>query len=81
MRTLAAISIVLSTTACDGDAGSPPEQKQGAEVSESRSDSSPPLRDIPPAKRQEGQKVHSVKPLPRPKPDEPDAGTGGEDRR
>jgi hypothetical protein len=81
MRTLAAISLALSTTACDGDAGSPPEQKQGPDVSESRSDSSPPLRDIPPAKREEGHKVHSVKPLPRPKADEPEAGDAGEEHR
>lgn len=47
--------------------GSPPVQR-GPEVSGSRSDASPPLKDIPPAKRSTKRRVHPVKPLPRPKP-------------
>jgi len=45
-----------------------PEVQRGAEVSGSRSDTSPPLRDLPPAPRRPGRRVHPVKPLPRPAP-------------
>jgi len=44
-------------------------------VTGSQSDTSPPLRDIPPAKRQEEKRIHPVKPLPRPHPDAPDGGS------
>jgi hypothetical protein len=68
MRALAALSLMLSATACNQDGGTPPPEQHGPEVTGSQSDSSPPLRDIPPAKRQEGQRVHPVKPVPRPPP-------------
>lgn len=55
------------------DAGEPPPVTRNPEVGESRHDISPPLRDIPPAKRRKGHRVHPVKPLPRPKPP-PDGG-------
>ncbi|HEY6908516.1 MAG TPA: hypothetical protein VI356_04045 [Myxococcales bacterium] len=55
------------------DAGEPPPVDRNPEVGESRHDISPPLRDIPPAKRRKGHRVHPVKPLPRPKPP-PDGG-------
>jgi hypothetical protein len=77
MKTLAAISIALSATACESDGGSSEPPKQTPEVSGSRSDSSPPLREIPPATPREGKRVHPVKPLPRPTPD---AGTDEKDR-
>ncbi len=76
MRKLAALSLALTASACESDAGTPPpEKQQGPEVTGSQSDSSPPLRDIPPAKRQEGKRVHPVKPLPRPHSDAPDGGS------
>jgi hypothetical protein len=75
MRKLVALSLALTATAaCESDGGTPPGQK-GPEVTGSQSDSSPPLRDIPPAKRQEEKRVHPVKPLPRPPPDAPDGGS------
>jgi hypothetical protein len=50
--------------------GGPPV-KRGPDVSESQQhDTSPPLRDIPPAKRKPGKKVHPVKPIPRPHKEE-----------
>jgi len=76
MRKLAALSILITATAaCESDGGSPPPEQKGPEVTGSQSDTSPPLRDIPPAKRQEGKRVHPVKPLPRPHPDAPDGGS------
>lgn len=77
MRTLVAISLALSATACESDGGAAEPPKQAPDVSGSRSDSSPPLREIPPVKRREGKRVHPVKPLPRPAPD---AGTDEKDR-
>jgi hypothetical protein len=76
MRKVVALSLALTATACETDGGTPPTKVQGPEVTGSQSDSSPPLRDIPPAKRQEGHRVHPVKPLPRPSPD---GGTNGKD--
>lgn len=54
-----------------------PETQRGPEVTGSRSDTSPPLRDIPPAKREPGQRVHPWRRIPRPAPEEgaADAGT------
>lgn len=64
-----------------------PSVQRNPQVGESRSDTSPPLRDIPPVPHQPGQRVHEVKPVPRPKPQpappreateteaEPDGGT------
>ena len=42
--------------------------QHGPEVSESKHDSSPPLREIPPATRKPGKRVHPVKRIPRPAP-------------
>jgi hypothetical protein len=75
MRKLVALSLALTATACDSDGGPTPPEQKGPEVTGSQSDSSPPLREIPPAKRQEGKRVHPVKPLPRPHPDAPDGGS------
>jgi hypothetical protein len=77
MRKLAALSLALTATAaCESsDGGTPPPEQKGPEVTGSQSDSSPPLRDIPPAKRQDEKRVHPVKPLPRPHPDAPDGGS------
>ena len=75
---------VLSALLASGlpDAGTKePEQppvQRGPEVSEGRSGPpSPPLRDIPPARRRPGKRVHRVLPIPRPRPapDPKDAGT------
>jgi hypothetical protein len=58
----------------DAGKGTPQEPVQtGPEVSGSRSDSSPPLREIPPADPQPGQRVHPWRRIPRPHP--ADAGT------
>ena len=54
----------------DGGEEQPPVQRN-PQVGESRSDTSPPLRDIPPAPRQPGHRVHEVKPVPRPRPQPP----------
>ena len=57
------------------DGASPPEPKveRGPKVSGSRSSTSPPLREIPPAEPKPGLRVIPVKPLPRKQPP-PDAG-------
>jgi len=47
--------------------------QRNPEVGESKHDTSPPLRDLPPLKEAPGPRVHPVLPLPRPKP-APDAG-------
>lgn len=60
------LALVVVASADGSD--KPPEQKN-PEVSESKHDTSPPLRDIPPAKRLPGQRVHPVRPIPRPRPD------------
>ncbi|HEY2028129.1 MAG TPA: hypothetical protein VGH20_02880 [Myxococcales bacterium] len=74
MPTLAAEALALAI-ACQGgtppeqtDAGSPPVQTN-PEVGESHHDSSPPLTEIPPAKRAPGQRVHPVRRIPRPPAD------------
>ena len=67
----AVLSALLASCLPDGgtpEAGQPPVQR-GPEVSEGHGGSpSPPLRDLPPATRRPGHRVHRVLPLPRPKP-------------
>jgi hypothetical protein len=67
MPTLVAEALALAL-ACQGDAKGPPVQTN-PEVGESRHDSSPPLKDIPPAKRMPGKRVHPVRRIPRPPAD------------
>ena len=55
---------VLIASGARGD-GDPPVQGNPS-VSDSRHDTSPPLRDIPPAERKPGFVIHEVKPIPRP---------------
>lgn len=59
---------VLAAMALGLAEGGEPPVKKGPEVSEGHHDTSRPLREIPPAKRKPGRKIHRVKPLPRPKP-------------
>jgi hypothetical protein len=70
-RACAAMSVwtasLLAVAALAQDGGSPPVQRN-PEVGTAHNDSSPPLREIPPAKRKKGKRVHPVKPIPRPKP-------------
>jgi hypothetical protein len=68
-----ALAFVL---ACQGDPPTPPVPDDAGtpvqtnpEVGESEHDSSPPLRDIPPAKRAPGKRVHPVRRIPRPPSD------------
>lgn len=70
-----ALSCAPLAARCEGDpdGGSDYREQRGPEVSEGRHDSSPPLRDIPPAPRQTGHRVHEVKPIPRPHPPPPAA--------
>jgi hypothetical protein len=77
MRSLILLGAALLNANCQTDGGEP--KKQGAQVSDAKHDSSPPLTEIPPAKEKEGQRVHPVKPLPRPKPQ--DAGTDDKEAR
>ena len=72
MVTIAAEVLALAVLSQDAGTPEPPVQRD-PEVSESRHDSSPPLRDIPPAPQRPGKRIHEVKPLPRPRP-APDAG-------
>jgi hypothetical protein len=74
-RLLGSTVLTLCASACQSDGGSPPEPRveRGPEVSGSQSDTSPPLREIPPAERKPGPRVIPVKPLPRKRPS-PDAG-------
>lgn len=53
--------------------GAPIPVQRGPEVSGAVHDSSPPLREIPPAPSQPGKRVHPVKRIPRPAP-KPDGG-------
>ena len=76
MRKVVALSLALTAAACETDGGTPPPKPQEPEVSGSSHDTSPPLREIPPATRQEGHRVHPVKPVPRPSPD---GGPNGKD--
>jgi hypothetical protein len=66
---------MLAIACQDGGSKEPPVQRN-PDVSEAQHDTSPPLRDIPPAQRQPGPpRVIPVKPLPRPPPaPAPDAG-------
>jgi hypothetical protein len=70
---LASLAALTAAAGADGGPDEPPVQRN-PQVGESRHDSSPPLREIPPAPRQPGVRVHEVKPIPRPRPP-PDAGT------
>lgn len=78
---LLAPALLLGCATDSGTGGTGPDVQQGPEVSGSRNDTSPPLRDIPPAKNPPGKRIHEVKPIPRPKPpdaaaeDAPDGGT------
>lgn len=85
MPTLAAEALALAI-ACQGgptgpseqsDAGAPPVQTN-PEVGESQHDTSPPLREIPPAKREPGKRVHPVRRIPRPAQD---GGPAAEDEK
>ena len=67
---LLALPVLACPDGADGGDESPPVQR-GPQVGESRHDTSPPLRDIPPVPHPPGQRVHTVKPLPRPKPAPP----------
>jgi hypothetical protein len=86
MPTLAAEALAFAI-ACQGGPGTPPDQNDAGsppvqtnpEVGESQHDSSPPLRDIPPAKREPGQRVHPLRRIPRPPP--PDAGQPEEENK
>jgi hypothetical protein len=64
---------LLAATPTDGG-GEPVPVQRGPEVSGSKHDSSPPLREIPPATRKPGKRVHPVKRLPRPAPKPEDGG-------
>lgn len=67
---LLALPLLARPDGTDGGEESPPVQR-GPQVGGSRSDSSPPLRDIPPVPHPPGHRVHTVKPIPRPKPKPP----------
>ena len=54
--------------AADGGGGEPVPVQRGPEVTGSKHDSSQPLREIPPATRKPGKRVHPVKRIPRPAP-------------
>jgi hypothetical protein len=69
---LYAAAIAAALQGQDGGPPAPPVQRN-PEVGESRHDTSPPLRDLPPAQERPGKRVHPVLPLPRPKA-APDAG-------
>ncbi len=60
--------LLASAPADGGGGGEPAPVQHGPEVSESKHDSSPPLREIPPATRKPGKRVHPVKRIPRPAP-------------
>ncbi len=74
----AAVGIVVCAggTAASADPGkSAPEIQRGSHAeAEVAHDTSPPLWLIPPAPRREGQRVHPVFPLPRPRPGAPTPG-------
>ncbi len=42
--------------------------QRNPEVGTAHNDSSPPLREMPPARRKKGKRVHPVKQIPHPKP-------------
>ena len=77
---LLAARVLAMSCASDGGSAPEPEVKRGPKVDEAQhSDTSPPLRDIPPAKEQPGHRVHEVKPIPRPKPQPPPEDGGSRD--
>jgi hypothetical protein len=76
MRKVVALSLALTAVACETDGGTPAPKAQEPEVTGSTHDTSPPLREIPPAKPEDGHRVHPVKPVPRPSPD---GGPNGKD--
>jgi hypothetical protein len=55
-------------TAAGGGSGEPVPVQREPQVTGSRHDSSKPLRDLPPAERKPGKRVHPVKRIPRPAP-------------
>ncbi len=59
---------LLASAPADGGGWEPAPVQRGPEVSESKHDSSPPLREIPAAMRKPGKRVHPVKRIPRPAP-------------
>ena len=61
-----ALALLIAGPPGDGGVDGVEEVQRGPEVSEARHDTSRPLRDLPPAERKPGQRVHAVKPLPRP---------------
>jgi len=63
--------LALAATACPDGGEEPPPVQRGPEVGGSRHDTSPPLRAIPPVPHPPGNRVHTVKPIPRPKPAPP----------
>jgi hypothetical protein len=68
MSTATLLAALLAMS--DAGKGTPQEPVQtGPEVSGSRSDSSAPLRDIPPADSQPGPRVHPWRRIPRHSPD------------
>jgi hypothetical protein len=68
-----AVALAMLCQGPDGGTPEPPVQRN-PEVGEAQHDTSPPLRDIPPAPRKPGYRVHEVKPIPRPKPPPQDDG-------
>jgi hypothetical protein len=78
---LIAAGVLMLGIACEGPDGGPkePPVQRNPDVSESQHDSSPPLREIPPAPHKPGPpRVIPVKPIPHHSP--PDAGDAGESR-
>jgi hypothetical protein len=72
----------LLAPGCEQDGGQdagPPVQR-GAEVSGSRSDTSPPLRDIPPTRESQEKRIHPIGRLPRPPKEGSDGGGDDTDR-
>ena len=64
-----ALALVLAGPGTDGGADEKDSVVQRSpEVSGGHHDTSPPLRDLPPAERKPGHRVHEVKMLPRPRP-------------
>ncbi len=70
MMPTAAGMVAIALLCQDGGTSEPrePPVQRNPEVGEAQHDSSPPLRDIPPAPHTPGQRVHEVKPIPHRKP-------------
>ena len=66
MIPVAVSTAVAVLVAVGGKGAADPPVQRNPEVSDGRHDTSPPLRDIPPAARKPGHIVHEVKPIPRP---------------